>query len=78
MPQKRKFDREHSGSKEETLKEMHPNKKLKDVLVAEPDIICIPCMKDGGDHMEISDEQDESQPNEHWVMFNRKVLNHYG
>ena len=39
-PKKRKFDREHSRSQEETEKETHPSKKLKDFSVAE-DVICM-------------------------------------
>ena len=65
--QKRKLsvDGEHSGNKEES----HPSKKQKDVVAQEPEVFCV-------EDVPITDERDgdESQQNDQWVNFNRKVL----
>ena len=65
--QKRKLsvDGEHSGNKEES----HPSKKQKDVAAQEPEVFCV-------EDVPITDERDgdESQQNDQWVNFNRKVL----
>ena len=70
-PKKRELNNEDPSSKKEET-HVQPSKKSKNIP-ADQKVICVETNCDDS-QMEISDEQDNFQPNKHWVTFNRKVL----